>query len=253
MSLINEALKRAEAEKSQHLAEVPPLPPLVAVPRARLHLPARRWPTAQVGLLAAALVAISITGYVLLKSYAAGVPQEAAAAPVQVASLTSSPSAIAGVPRPALPGRAEAPGAAPTPVPTPAARAKESAGPDRAQALRDAFAARAEDAMEIQRLAVLSADASARHAAPAPVPTAAPPSQPAPAAKPAEPEDDAARFKVSSIMVGPKSATAIINGRIVGVGDVIGQAKVLRITPSTVDLDVSGRRVQVGMQAAAQP
>ncbi len=245
MSLINEALKRAEAEKSQHLAEVPPLPPLVAVPRARLHLPARRWPTAQVGLLAAALVAISITGYVLLKSYAAGVPQEAAAAPVQVASLTSSPS----VPRPASPGRAEPTSA--VPAPTPAARAKESAGPDRAQALRDAFAARAEDAMEIQRLAVLNADASARHAAPAPVPTAAPPSQPAPAAKPAEPEDDAARFKVSSIMVGPKSATAIINGRIVGVGDVIGQAKVLRITPRAVDLEVSGRRVQVGMQASS--
>jgi hypothetical protein len=249
MSLINEALKRAEAEKTQRLADVPPLPPLVAVPRARLHLPARRWPTVQVGLLAAALVAISITGYVLVKSYAAGVPQEAAAAPGQVASLTPSPTAVAGVPRPASPGRAESPATAPTP----AAHIKESAGPDRAQALRDAFAARAEDAMEIQRLAVLNADASARHAAPAPVPGVPPPSQPAPAAKPAEPEDDAARFKVSSIMVGPKSATAIINGRIVAVGDVIGQAKVLRITPSTVDLDVSGRRVQVGMQAAAQP
>jgi len=249
MSLINEALKRAEAEKTQHLADVPPLPPLVAVSHARPRGETRRWPTVQVGLLAAALIAGSIAGYVLLKSYVAGVPQEAAAAPVQVASLTPSPTAVASVPRPASPGRAEAPATAPTP----AAHIKESAGPDRAQALRDAFAARAEDALEIQRLAVLSADASARHAAPAPVPTAAPPSQPAPAAKPAEPEDDAARFKVSSIMVGPRAATAIINGRVVGVGDYLGQAKVLKITPRAVDLEVSGRRVQVGMQAAAQP
>ena len=249
MSLINEALKRAEAEKTQHLADVPPLPPLVAVSHARPRGETRRWPTVQVGLLAAALVAGSIAGYVLLKSYVAGVPQEAAAASVQVAALTPSPIPAAGVPRPASPGRAEAPATAPTP----AAHIKESAGPDRAQALRDAFAARAEDALEIQRLAVLSADASARHAAPAPVPTAAPPSQPAPAAKPAEPEDDAARFKVSSIMVGPRAATAIINGRVVGVGDYLGQAKVLKITPRAVDLEVSGRRVQVGMQAAAQP
>ena len=80
MSLINEALKRAEAEKTQHLADVPPLPPLVAVSHARPRGETRRWPTVQVGLLAAALVAGSIAGYVLLKSYVAGVPQEAAAA-----------------------------------------------------------------------------------------------------------------------------------------------------------------------------
>jgi hypothetical protein len=249
MSLINEALKRAEAEKTQHLAEVPPPPPLVPVRRARQAGETRPWPAVQVGLLGAALVAGSIAGYVLLKSYVGGMPQEAAAAPVQVASLTPPPIAAAGVPRVAAATRAEAP----TPASAPAAPAKESAGPDRAQALRDAFAARSEDVLEIQRLAVLSADVAARHDAPAPVPAAAPPPQPAPAARPAEPEDDAAKFKVSSIMVGPRAATAVINGRVVGVGDYLGQAKVLKITPRAVDLEISGRKVQVGMQAAAQP
>jgi hypothetical protein len=95
-------------------------------------------------------------------------------------------------------------------------------------------------------LAVVPAPAPPTGAAGPPATSPAPP--PAAPAQPAAPAvDDAARFKVTSLVATGKRATAIINGHVVGVGDTISGAKVLAITPHSVELDVGGRRVTLRM------
>jgi hypothetical protein len=54
-------------------------------------------------------------------------------------------------------------------------------------------------------------------------------------------------YKVSGIMVGLDGPMAIINGRPVRTGEKLGRATVVQITPYTVVLDVSGHRFSVGM------
>ena len=55
------------------------------------------------------------------------------------------------------------------------------------------------------------------------------------------------QFKVSGIMSGPKGSTAIINGCLLQIGERVGQARVVKITNSAVELEIYGRRVTVGM------
>ena len=54
-------------------------------------------------------------------------------------------------------------------------------------------------------------------------------------------------FKVNSIMVGPNGSMAIINGRVVRTGDKIGEATIVDITRYAVTLDVSGHKLSLGM------
>jgi len=54
---------------------------------------------------------------------------------------------------------------------------------------------------------------------------------------------DSQKFRVTSIAVGPKTPTAIVNSQFVRVGDVVDGAKVVAITTYSVDLDIGGRRV----------
>jgi len=70
-----------------------------------------------------------------------------------------------------------------------------------------------------------------------------PPPQPA-EKKPAPPvlPLDTSHLKISSIVSGPQGGTAIINGRPVQVGDTVGNAKIIAITPRMVEVEIDGRR-----------
>jgi biotin carboxyl carrier protein len=105
--------------------------------------------------------------------------------------------------------------------------------------------------------------ASAVPFAPPPAPPAASPPEPAPASaaptgapranrrETAEPVvpllDLQQKFRLTSLAVGRKTPTAIINGRVVTVGDEVEGAKVVAITASTVDLDIAGRHLILRM------
>jgi hypothetical protein len=56
-----------------------------------------------------------------------------------------------------------------------------------------------------------------------------------------------ADFKLTGVLRGPDGATAIINGNFYSVGQTIDGAKVTRIGRYTVDLEIEGRRISLGM------
>jgi MSHA biogenesis protein MshK len=81
-----------------------------------------------------------------------------------------------------------------------------------------------------------------------------PPAEPKPATRPSPPpppaapaENELAKFKVSSVVVSGKVATAIINGRVVGVGDTIDGAKILAITRHSIDMEINGHPATLRM------
>ena len=60
---------------------------------------------------------------------------------------------------------------------------------------------------------------------------------------------DATKFKLSAVVHSSSApAKAIINGLVVKAGERIGDAKVVQIGKYTVELDVGGRRITVGMR-----
>lgn len=64
--------------------------------------------------------------------------------------------------------------------------------------------------------------------------------------KPAKPPKiEPPRFKVSAIVSSPDGASAIINGALIGVGETVGGAKVLRITRTAVELELDGKRLTI--------
>ena len=52
-------------------------------------------------------------------------------------------------------------------------------------------------------------------------------------------------WKLSAIRISPKDRTAIVNGKLVRVGDAIGTAKVLEINPLSVVIDHEDRKLIV--------
>ena len=55
------------------------------------------------------------------------------------------------------------------------------------------------------------------------------------------------RFSVDTIVVSPERRVAIINGRSVGVGEWVHGAKVLRINPDAVTLELDGARFTIAL------
>jgi hypothetical protein len=71
------------------------------------------------------------------------------------------------------------------------------------------------------------------------------PEKPSPDSRPAEPrtrQRDLADYKVNGIMCSSVDATAIINGHLVRVGDTVGDAKVVGIRPESVEMEIGGSR-----------
>lgn len=62
-----------------------------------------------------------------------------------------------------------------------------------------------------------------------------------------EPAADATKFRLTSVVVGRRKPTAIINGQVLTIGDLIEGAKVVAISPTTADLEIDGRRMTLRM------
>lgn len=321
MSLINEALKRADEEKRQHQAGVTPPGPLNSAHGA----PRRRWGRRLLILGGAVLIVMALAAYGvwwtagrMIRQAAAAVDQlaeQSAALAVgpgestPIAPVTPPPSApgpnaqapASAVPAPTSPAPADAlagaerkptdgPGAASTPssqvaekewrpdglavggpsapppaktetaaTPDPQTTAKKPDPPptESAPAAKPGAPAKAPDAKPPVATAPNDADPKSEPKPPNPGDVPAPqskppPEKPAPEAKapekpPTPAPPDTSAFKISSIMVGPRGGTAIINGQSVHVGDTIGGAKVLEITRREVLVEIGGQRVALRM------
>jgi hypothetical protein len=66
-------------------------------------------------------------------------------------------------------------------------------------------------------------------------------------ARSANPPAAAARFKVSGIMSGPTGGAALINGRMIYVGQEIEGARLVRTTANTVVMEMEGVRFTLGI------
>ncbi len=76
----------------------------------------------------------------------------------------------------------------------------------------------------------------------------APELEPAPVCPALRPSDVAAKFKVSGIMSGPTGGAALINGRMVNVGQEIDGARLVATTANTIQLEIEGERFSLGIQ-----
>ncbi|MCX5670065.1 MAG: hypothetical protein NTU94_01925 [Planctomycetota bacterium] len=212
-------------------------------------------------MLAIALLAMTPVLYGLWQLRSATTPQTATAA----VSATTAPreDVTTANAQPPAPVQPQKPTAAP-------ARARQGADP-----LKAALATDLTYQMDADIVKGLSPSDRALGVGGQPVASAvpfAPPPSPPPAASPPEPAPASAaptgapranrretaepvvplldlqqKFRLTSLAVGRKTPTAIINGRVVTVGDELEGAKVVAITASTVDLDIAGRRLILRM------
>ena len=305
MSLINDALRRADGDKGPRRPAPPVLPP---TPRRTRFAPpppppppatreGRGWTSLQAAVLGAALIAVTVAGVLIWK--------RVGDSPTQVAAASSDPASLSSVLAAAAQAAAQKP-AAPEPssragdadnqrsslVITPArstqgAKAADPSPPaaNLSSSVRDVFAspptlfmdarksqtptaadlpltptespAATLDAAIPSRLAsafIAAARGSPQPAAekpaaptgepPATAPAAPPPPAAAPATVPAAaPAAETPKLKVTSIFYNARSPTAIINGTVAGVGETVEGAKVVAITPRSVDVMVDGKRV----------
>ncbi len=287
MSLVNEALRRADDEKRQRLAGVtPPGPPPAAEYRAP---PPRRF--RRLLILVCIVVSVAVAAAFGIRWVAGKVIQQATAAvnnlteqgaaavaagataelpaAVTVQHQTDQPPQIAatGEPRPsgatpsnpgeALPSSGStlqidpevAKRIASSLVPPKGAAAGPGAGPKDEGEGEPAPAAKPQTNKKKHPLPA-KADAKAASAKKDPPASPAPKPKPQTAEKkppPAAPPVDTSHLKVSSIMLGPRGGTAIINGRPVGVGETVGGAKVIKITRRIVEVEINGRRATLRM------
>jgi hypothetical protein len=255
VSLINEALKKAETEKQERGQTVPAGRPIDSGTMLDVKpMPSSR-PWGLYGLLAVLVLGGGGAAYWMwfvdtpqvvtagaasteqaeaslpsnqsAKSTIAAAPAKPASAPVQVVQNTAKPSA-----------KTESPSQAPASVqaePTPAPKEVTNGVPT-------------ELAMTTNPAAVSPVPVS-------PEPRPEKPTPPAAAVQPKavarvtteEPRIDPSQFKVSTIMATPNGARAVINGRVVGVGQEVDRATVIAIDARDVELEISGRRVKVGL------
>ncbi|MBE3071100.1 MAG: hypothetical protein IMZ66_12765 [Planctomycetes bacterium] len=305
MSLINDALKRADASRP---AQTPPADKTPAAP-VQPHVapvPVATWPSRPrrrgnlaIILVAGVLVIGVAAGISHLRHGLAG-PKQALAKVLQLASairgtgLPATTNAIPENPVALLTAEAAAP-AATSPEALDAGRTVEEwpagdasyemlavnatraaldlspeeagqtlalpvrdgaisldadAGPPGEAASDDADAETATFPTPIPAAAVTSATAQALPETPEPAkaqaatPPATPTTPPRAAAKDSAGQAtfDTSKYRVSSIVVGPGGATALVNGRPVRIGDALGDGRVVAITVWTVEVDCGGRR-----------
>jgi chromosome partitioning protein len=96
---------------------------------------------------------------------------------------------------------------------------------------------------------VQSSDGGAKVAAKADAPAASPTATTSPATRPADPAFHTAPggYSLGAIMRGPNGSLAIINGKPIGEGATIRGAKVIKIQPLSVELELDGQRFTLGL------
>jgi hypothetical protein len=223
MSLINDALKRAK------LAPKKPAPPVGDVPRVQpgpTATPAafrsRRFAPAT---LAAALAGGALFAWLALRP-ALG------PAPIQVAA-TPAAAPMPDAPASPLPESTRAPGALPSEPPAQPARAPVAASSDAV-------------ASPAAPLAVSSAQPGAAASAANASGSAAaqPPAAAEPAAVPASP----ALPKLQGILYRAQRPAALLNGKMVLIGGMVGQHRVVAISPHAVTLVCGGQTNVLAME-----
>jgi hypothetical protein len=232
MSLINEALKKAEREKRANGA---PFATYAAMKECVVAPPARK----RRGRLARGAVLLSVPAVCVAVYLAVGAVTDGG--PRAATASVGLPEAAGGLLVTVGEGGADMTIATPS---TPAGTVRPTRGTAAAQT----------------GMVVASVPGEPDAATEAPAPEAAPPAKPAapteaagsakvveapqPAKAPAPARDD---FKLTAIMRGPEGATAIINGQFVGVGDTVGDAKIVRIGTHTVDLQAGEAKLSIQM------
>lgn len=241
MSLINEALKRAEAEKRHKTDAV--RPEIAISPVAPPVRPGRSGGLVML-LAGLGLVAVAAGAWSLLYSDAG---------PKVPASANASTAAIVGRPAPPQPTRRTAG----LPV-APLAKLTSKDDQAKAETAEASFVV----AKTLDALKYYNPPARPRPAKTAPTST---PAKASPAAKLARASrtsrraaDAAARktpvakftpsaFKLSAVIRGPDGSTAIIDGRFVKVGATVNGAKVVNIGRYAVELEFNGETFTVQM------
>lgn len=250
MSLINEALKRAEQEKLRTPGQwhAPAgLDPVRSKPPPQR---SRRELVALAGLVA--LVA-GLAGWSAIKAHGSDGQQDPPAA------AQPAPAMAAVDPISDLAAKAEAaylkslnppreyrppPRALRTPTPIPAAL------PNLRQTVPPRRAAPARHTAPLRRAAPARHTVPPLHAARVDRPQIKDPYEASAAgafAPPAVRNIDPASFTLTGIMEGPEGSVAIINGYPIRVGEAIGEARLVKIGRYSVVLEVSGYRITVRM------
>lgn len=201
MSLINDALRRAKDAQQQAPLPQPDLP-------FRPIEPAQQRTRRGLGLLLPVMLALVACLALLLWQW---VRVSNAGVPIEVAARTAPAPVAANTAMPIAPAQAEPP-AQPAPLPAPVVAAAETVAADAPNDAADATGAGA------------SEDASTNAA---PVAVLAPP-QPAP-------------LRLQGIVFHPRRPSAMINGKIVFVGDKIRDFRVLAIDKDTATLVGGGQ------------
>lgn len=226
MSLILEALRKLERDRHTQERGF-----LVLAPPAWTPAGERAWPRAAAIAGMAALAGGAVAALVLWpgrtppsSASAIGAPADSTATPLQAADpslRTPPPTADA----PFVPATAAGPRVAWPKERTPAAR------PVAAPSARETVAAQAEDTSGT----TAPAEAEEHAAAPDEEPAAA---EPAPATAAGSP----ATLRLEAIAERDGQPVAVVNGRMVRVGDPIGTATVVRIGAGEIELETEGRR-----------
>lgn len=227
MSLINEALKRAEDDDSRRIPGDDSLPEME---------PAGRWQPPRGGsfgvkiLLALVLGTGAVSGWMLYKSTADGdIPKVAGAEPVPVS--------------------ARHPAAAPTtPGPAEVDPAEAATVVDRTIDKIRYYGPLQVLTRTARQRAVSESDPATRLLGKPATTTSKPPNAPRTPPRPAiRRRIDPSRFKVTAIMSAPFGGTAIVNGALVGIGETVNGAKVIKITRKAVELELDGQRFTARM------
>ncbi len=269
MSLINEALKRAEADKVRNsspyfdnltvltpVGDGSPPPPLPPIRQPRKHS------VPVMGALGGALIAVGLlgAGYVWYRSPDRGQPRPAGAANPSAAPAAPSaasaaaqqpapPREVASASRPS--GAGQDAGLAPAPAPEEAQYCdlsdEHAAAGGPTATSRPAARPKAEPGT-VPSPAIAAAGAARRagKASPGARPTAAAKST-AQRARAASVAVLQRKFRVSAIMRGPEGNCALINGSLFREGQTVLGARILSIGRYQVELESAGQRFTIRM------
>ena len=210
MSLINEALKRAEAQKLQNAQgrpdpeKAPLLPPEPSEPNL-----AKSSPLVAAGVAALVVAGIAL-GLGVFKHSRPGQPNSAAAGPIE--SIRPTPAATEGQTASQRPGAARAGAAEVYPAEATMPRSRD---------------ARAVDAKTAPQPAVDEAETDE--------------------GLKEDPTKAMEGLALQGIMHGPHGDAALINGQLVRVGQSVAGAKLTRITGYSVELQKESHRVELRM------
>jgi len=265
MSLINEALKRAEADKLQrspffdNLTVLPPAENEVPPPPRPDIRPRRKRSVSILSVLSGLMLAGAAGGAVYLwlgrgrqpapRSAAAAGPARPAPAPTRPKPPRPPAASLAATTPPApatAPAKPEAPGGAlPSPAPEsrPAVAAVDPPRPTTAPAVEIARAPSPETAPT-------SRPAAAPKPAAAPAIAAARPSKPKATVvkpRPAPRRLDVSKLRLQAIMRGPGGNVALINGNCLREGQTVEGARIVKIGQVHVELECDGQRASLRM------